>query len=95
MPNRNRELSVFRIQDLPEEQIWEIGRRYVSGPQSKTLHSRGDVFASVVIEQNLTIIPDNDPPRHANVIGWPEDKSEQKLIALESANQTTLRVNTD
>jgi hypothetical protein len=92
MPNRERELSVFRIQDLPEEQIWEIGQRYVSEPQSKTLYARGDVLASVVTENNLTIDPDDHPPRHANVLGWPEDKSAQKLIATELANQATLRV---
>jgi hypothetical protein len=95
MPNRNGELSVFRIQELPEEQIWEIGRRYVSEPQGKTLYGRGDVFASIVIENNLTINLDDNPPRHANVVGWPADKSKLKLIALELANQATLRVCAD
>jgi hypothetical protein len=61
-------------------------------PQGKTLYGRGDVLASVVGNSNLTIIPDDDPPRHANIVDWPEDKSAQKLLAIELAKQTTLRV---
>jgi hypothetical protein len=31
------------------------------------------------------VIPQEPPPRHANIIGWPEEKSEQKQIAMELA----------
>ena len=95
MPNRDRELSVFRVQGISEEQIWTIGQNYVSEPQGRTLYGRGDVSASVVVESKLTIIPDDNPPRHANIVGWPEDKSAQKLIALELAGKSTLRVHTE
>lgn len=92
MPNRVGELSVFRIQGLLEEQIWEVGQRYVSGPQDKTLHGRGDVVASVMIEKNLSIIPDDDPPGHANVVDWPAEKSECKLVAMEIAQRAELKL---
>ena len=32
------------------------------------------------------------PPRHADLIGWPEEKSARKLIALELAEQAELEL---
>jgi len=39
-----------------------------------------------------SIIPDNNPPRHANIINWPAEKSEQKLIAIELAENSQLHL---
>ena len=49
-------------------------------------------MATTVRETGLTIDPDNDPPRHANILGWPEEKSEQKLIALELSESAKLKL---
>ena len=95
MPISDGELSVFRIQGLLEDDVWETGKIYVSEPQGKTLYARGDVMASVVFNSNLTIVPDDKPPRHANIVDWPVDKDAQKLIALELANQAILCIYVD
>lgn len=92
MPNPRGELSVFRVQGLGETEIWDIGRNYVSRPQGKTLRGRGEVTASLVQQQGLVVEADDIPPRHANVLGWPLEKSARKLIAVELANQASLRI---
>lgn len=38
----------------------------------------------------LDIVPNEPPRRHANITGWPEAKSEQKLIALKLAESAHL-----
>ena len=40
---------------------------------------------------HLKVKLDNDPPRHANIYGWPEEKAEQKVLALKLAEQAELR----
>jgi len=84
MPDSKLTLSVFRIFQLSENQIWKIGKDV--GKQSvRTLYGRGDVKAFVVTENKLQIKPDDNPPKHANILGWPTEKDEQKAIALELA----------
>ena len=93
LPNRHGETSVFQIQGLSEEEIWQIGEEYVSGPLEKMLRARADIVVSVVEKQGLDVNSDNIPPRHANIIGWPEEKSAQKLLALELASRAALKLN--
>ena len=93
MPNRDGETSVFQIQGLSEEEIWQIGEKYVSSPLGKTLRARADVIVLIVEERGLRVDFDNTPPRHANIVGWPEEKSAQKLIALELSSRAALKIN--
>ena len=93
MPNRDGETSVFQIQGLSEEESWQIGEKYVSGPLGKTLRARADIIVLIVEERGLHVDFDNTPPRHANIVGWPEEKSAQKLIALELSSRATLKIN--
>ena len=93
LPNRERQTSVFLIRGLSEQEIWQIGEEHVSGPLDKRLRARADVIVSTVEEQGLRVDLDNIPPRHANIIGWPEEKSAQKLIALELASRASLVLN--
>ena len=62
--------------------------------QPRTLHGRADIQALNILEINLQVNPDNIPPRHANIIGWPELKEEQKSIAQELAAKASLRLHT-
>jgi len=82
-------ISVFRIDKLREHLIWELGKSIGLTPERK-LHGRGDFAAHIVSQQDLWIEPDNVPPRHANITGFPLEKSEQKQIALELAAEATL-----
>lgn len=92
MPPLNLCLSVFRIDGLQLEEIWEIGQKKVidAMQQPKVLHGIADVKVSTVQENNLKVEPDDRPPRHANIIGWPEEKEKQKIIAQELAAKAKL-----
>jgi hypothetical protein len=94
LPPPDLKLSVFRIIGLTEENIWEIGEEEVvqKQPTPKTLYGRAEIIAAIVQNVGLTIDPDNDPPRHANILGWPEEKSEKKLIALELSESAKLKL---
>lgn len=76
------DLSVTRQRNLEELEIWRLGEE-VSNLSNRTLYGRGDISAGSVIEQNLFIEPSEPPLNHANIKGFPGDKSKQKLIAME------------
>ena len=94
MPSRG-EVSVFRIDGLDEEAIWEIGND-VALKREQTLYARGDTKANDIRniqdeEIRLDIVRDEPPPRHANIVGWPEnDKPRQKVLALQIAATASL-----
>jgi len=84
-------LSVFRIDGLSIEEVCVIGREKVIDKRTgRALHGFADIKARVFQDLKLAIDPDNSPPRHASVMGWPEDKPSQKLIAIELAASAKL-----
>ena len=86
MPNpKNGETSVFRISGISDREVWEIGDREVGLRRDKPILGRADIGASFVITKGLNVVPNEPPIRHANIIGWPEQKSEQRLVAIELA----------
>ena len=91
MPRTDLRLSVFRIDGLELDEVWEIGQREVIdvSPQLKTLYGRADIKASKVREFNLEIHPSNTPPRHADICGWPE-KAKHKSVAQQLAAEAKL-----
>jgi len=82
---RNGETSVFRISDLSDKDIWDIGDNIVAVALKKPILGRGDIKAAIVIRNHLKVVPNEPPPRHANIINWPDEKQKQKLIALDLA----------
>jgi hypothetical protein len=89
MPPRNGELSVYRIENLTSTEIWDIGSEFVSKPMTKKLLGRADFLAQHVYDQGLNVRPEATPhPRHANIYGWPEDKT--RIIAIELASKAQL-----
>ena len=90
MPAPDLNLSVYQTKDLSDDKIWKIGNR-VKGDDKK-LHGRGDILVRSVCQRGLKIIPDNTPPLHANISGWPKDKMEQKQIADKLAADATLHL---
>jgi len=91
LPPPDLKLSVFDIMHLSELHIWAIGKKYVCEPQGKTLYGRGQFPVSTAVGVGLKVEVDNTPPRHANLYGWPQEKSEQKIVALQLAKQAELR----
>ncbi len=93
MPNQNGEVSVYRTKDLTCQQINEIGQLHVAQIQNKKLLGRAEIVASSILKQDLKIETDPEPhPRHANIIGWPIDKSKHKMIAIELAAEAQLHL---
>ena len=61
-------------------EVWEIGESVVI-VSGKTLYGRAAIRVEDVEKAGLSVMPDDNPPRHANIIGWPDEKSERKLFA--------------
>lgn len=73
-PNSKLELSVFCVVDLDESEITEIGKGVVEKHQTaKSLYGWAEFSKSVLKGMGLQIKCDNDPERHANILGWPQD----------------------
>ena len=93
MPNQNGEVSVYRTNDLTCSQINEIGRLHVAEIINKKLLGRAEIVTSSILKQNLKIEADTEPHlRHANIIGWPTDKSKHKMNAIELAAKAQLHL---
>lgn len=88
MPPLNKRLSVFRIFDLPENEVWRLGDVLRTEPPL----GRADIKVQAFTETGLTVEADNTPPRHANIVGWPNESSEIKLKALILAEKALLRL---
>lgn len=93
MPNQNGEVSVYRTKDLTCQQINEIGHLHVAEIQNKKLLGRAEIVTSSILKQDLKVEPEPRPhPRHANIVEWPADKSEHKMIAIELAAEAQLHL---
>lgn len=58
-------------------------------PTGGKIHGHADIHVADVSEVGLNFDPDNKPPRHANVTGWPE-KSSHKFYAQKLAARAAL-----
>jgi len=88
MPPADKRLSVFRTSGLGEQAIWTIGESL----RPQTLKGRADISAAAVEQTGLAIDADDIPPRHANVVGWPDDHSAIELKAMELSERAYLRL---
>ena len=93
MPYQGKETSVYRVDELTDEEIFAIGKEYVANSMGKPLLGRADVVSSDIMALELRIEPTPDPhPRHADIVGWPADDSKHKLIAIEIAEKAQLHL---
>ena len=92
LPASNGKRSVFRISGLSDPEIWNIGLEKVARIRCLPLLGRFDLKAALVYDQNLNILPDEDlSSRHANIVGWPEEKEKQRSIAQVLAAEAVIR----
>jgi hypothetical protein len=75
------ETSTFRIGGLDEGSVWRLAEQHVEPTQGRVIAS-AIVQGSGVFDAGLDIDPDDVPPRHACIIGWPEEKEARKEHAL-------------
>jgi hypothetical protein len=80
LPPKDLKLSVFMTDGLSSKQIWMLGEKHVKA----NIYGRAELTSIAVSGIGLGIELDNNPERHANVIGWPIQKSERKLYAKTS-----------
>lgn len=83
--------SVFRVHGLSEPQVWDIGHRWVSDPQAMPLHGRAEFTAEAVASVGLFVVESEPPPRHAEIDGWPPDKSAAISVAQQLAARALYR----
>lgn len=88
IPHPYPDLSVSRHTGLNISELWDLGRD-VANKRKKTLYGRTDIKVSHCYQNNLRVLKAEPPRNHANINGWPEEKSEQKLVALELAKVAT------
>jgi hypothetical protein len=91
MPPSDLRLSIFVVDGFSEADIHAHGVKYATrpGPPVRQPEAFGEFLMKAVAQQNLRVDRDDNPPRHAQVIGWPTEKSQQKLIALQLAAAVT------
>ena len=96
MPLRNGETSVYRINALNSDDIWDIGRKFVAQVREKPLIGRADIFASNVFKHELTIKPATAVHLlHADITGWPVESMRIRMIAVELARESQLHLSPD
>ncbi|NOX43265.1 MAG: hypothetical protein GXP19_05980 [Gammaproteobacteria bacterium] len=83
-PDRYATLSVSRVIELDDNRIWDIGYEFAE-VRGKPLLGRIDIIAEHFYDNNLDFDPDNNPPRHANVVDWPDEKQEWMSAAQDLA----------
>lgn len=85
MPNINGKTSVCRISGITNVEIWEIGLE-VARMRGSPLLGRADIRVFNILSKSLVVVPTDPPPiRHADIVGWPEDKDQRISIAQELA----------
>ena len=93
MPNRNGETSIYRTTGLTDPEIYEIGQEYVGDILGRSIKGHAEIVVSEIIKRKLAVKADPLPhPRHANIVNWPMDKAEQKIIAIELAGNALLHL---
>jgi len=90
LPNKDGETSVFRSSGISNNEIWDIGEREVSIKRGKPIYGRADISVTNVISKDLRVISSEPPERHANITGWPDEKSKQMVIAVQLAAEAQL-----
>lgn len=69
-------------------QLWETGRT-VAKMRGCHLYGRVDVVAKQFTTHGLEFDPNDEPPNHVNVVGWPVDADEQFELAESIAAKGT------
>ena len=83
--------SVFCISGIPKCKIWDIA----FNNKIKPLRARADILVRCIKESGLDLDIDNDPPGHANIIGFPKGKQEQLTFAQQLALASKLEIYSD
>ena len=90
--SRDNLASVFRIIELSNIQIWQLGQIFVEPIRGRPTLARADIPISNITRLGLRVDPSEPPPRHANIAGWPGEKDANMSKAQELAADARLVV---
>ena len=84
LPGKDNERSLFRVDELSEQEIALIGRAGAAGNrQDQQLQGWAQIGASDVRSRPpLELIADEPPPRHGVIKGWPAALEERNKLAM-------------
>lgn len=86
MPDKNGETSVFKINDISEATIWDIGDSEVA-VNRKPVQARADINQKLITEAGLIAKPDQSTHHlHHVIVGWPDDRLERQEKARQLAS---------
>jgi hypothetical protein len=88
LPAQDNSTSVFRVFGLDQTEIWHLGDQHVAPFRGKPILGRAELLVHDVKRVGLDIEPDDEPPRHAAIVGWPAEKDAKKIRAMELATTT-------
>ena len=80
---------MFNTEGLDESSCWGLG---ANTRPNQTLKARGDLLAKIMTDLKLVLVPDNDPDRHVEVIGWPVNDGEELKVRKRLAEKAELKV---
>jgi hypothetical protein len=89
-PDRDSEVSVFRIAELGEEELWELADSSFTN-RGKLAEASIEFAAYSVVDAGLRLERAEPPERHAAIRAWPEDQN--RLLAQQLlASMSTVRL---
>ena len=71
------ELSTFCVEDMPEADAWALLDTHAPKP----VLGRGEFLRLDARQLGLLVEPNWEPPRHVNLVQWPDEYERQKDIA--------------
>ena len=92
LPAPDGKSSVFRTNSLGENAVWDLAEEQ-SSKRRESLKAFAAFVARWALDLGLHV--EADPishPRHANLSCWPNEEEKQRMVALELAEKSSLRV---
>jgi hypothetical protein len=87
------QLDAGRRPEVLNQVAKQLCAQHVDSLPQRKMKARAMCKANVFFEVALSFLPDGKPhARHANVVGWPEKKNEQKALAQKVTAKMTLEL---
>lgn len=83
------ETSVFVVDELEQNDIWALGAKHID---IALIKARADIRHEQVVAQSVEVDYNNCPERHADIVGWPSNKDERKMVAMQLASAASLKL---
>jgi hypothetical protein len=91
-PTLDVAISVSRTEGFSEERVWAHGDEWTVGTSARQIVGRGDFTPALLANVRagdylLAALPDEPPPHHANIVGWPSpaEKEVRRSLAQQLA----------